>query len=86
MEAASECVTAAVGAAPHPLAADHSTTAHLIGISPSHLHNLEATGRMGPVPVYLGRAKRYVIAEVTAWIAAKCPARAKWQAMRGEAR
>jgi len=60
-------------------ALDHAETAELMGISSSHLHNLQRDGRMGPEPFYLGRAKRYVRAEIVAWINAKCPPRHRWQ-------
>jgi predicted DNA-binding transcriptional regulator AlpA len=66
-----------------PRGLGHAETAKLLGISESHLHNLEATGRIGPEPFRLGRAKRYDRAELVQWITAKCPPRARWQAMRG---
>lgn len=65
-----------------PCGLDHAETAKLIGISESHLHNLEATGRMGPEPFRLGRAKRYIRQEVSDWINAKCPPRHRWQVIR----
>lgn len=65
-----------------PWGLNHAATAKLIGISGSHLHNLENTGRMGPEPFRLGRLKRYVRQEVEDWIKSKCPTRHRWQAMR----
>ena len=65
-----------------PHALNHAATARLMGIAPSHLHNLEKTGRMGPTPVRLGRCKRYLTAHVQEWMNAGCPPRHRWQAIR----
>ena len=65
---------------------DAAEVSALLGISQSHFFGLLRTGRFGPEARRLGRAKRYDRDEVLAWFRAGCPARARWQAMRGGGR
>lgn len=53
--------------------------AQSLGISERHLWAMHADGRLGPIPVSLGRAKRWYVAEVEAWLSAGAPPRAQWQ-------
>lgn len=69
-----------------PIGIDAQAVATLLGISESHFFALLRTGRFGPQVRRLGRAKRYDRDEVVAWFKAGCPARARWQAMRGGGR
>jgi predicted DNA-binding transcriptional regulator AlpA len=69
-----------------PIGIDAHTVARLLGISQSHFFGLLRTGRFGPEARRLGRAKRYDRDEVLAWFRAGCPARSRWQAMRGGGR
>ncbi|ADB14953.1 phage transcriptional regulator, AlpA [Pirellula staleyi DSM 6068] len=57
--------------------------AELLNVSERHLWGMLATGRLGPQPIALGRAKRWPVDEVKAWLAAGAPDRDTWQAMRG---
>lgn len=57
------------------------TAAALIGVSLSHFYQLHKTGRLGPLPVRLGRAVRWRRKELVAWMDAGCPVRARWQAL-----
>ena len=66
-----------------PIGIDAHGVATLLGISESHFFALLRTGRFGPQARRLGRAKRYDRDEVLAWFRAGCPARARWQAIRG---
>jgi predicted DNA-binding transcriptional regulator AlpA len=72
--------------AANSLTVDNAGAAKLLGISESHLYALKRTARLGPVPIRLGRCCRYRIAELAEWVDAGCPARARWQTMRGGAR
>lgn len=54
--------------------------AALCGISTRHFESLAAAGKVGPVPVRLGRAVRWPRAELVAWCRAGCPGREKWLA------
>lgn len=65
---------------PEPLAVDCPGAAKLLGISASHLYAMKAAGKLGPAPIRLGRCRRYSVAELSAWIDAGCPPRAKWKA------
>ncbi|MCE9548349.1 MAG: helix-turn-helix domain-containing protein [Planctomycetia bacterium] len=66
-----------------PLAVDNADAADLLGISPSTLYALKRTGRFGPAPIRLGRCCRYRVDELREWLAAGCPARARWEILRG---
>ena len=69
-----------------PVGLDAAEVSALLGISQSHFFGLLRTGRFGPEPRRLGRAKRYDRDEVVAWFRAGCPARSRWQAVRGGGR
>ena len=69
-----------------PVGLDAAEVSALLGISQSHFFGLLRTGRFGPEARRLGRAKRYDRDEVVAWFRAGCPARSRWQAMRGGGR
>ena len=68
------------------LTVDNAGAAQLLGISESHLYALKRTARLGPAPIRLGRCCRYRVAELVDWVNAGCPARTRWQAMRGGGR
>jgi Predicted transcriptional regulator len=40
----------------------------------------QSSGKI-PAPVRIGRAVKWRLAEIDAWIAAKCPTLARWEAM-----
>ena len=69
-----------------PVGLDAAEVSALLGISQSHFFGLLRTGRFGPEARRLGRAKRYDRDEVVAWFRAGCPARSRWQAVRGGGR
>jgi len=69
---------------PDVLAVDVAGAAKLLGISQSHVFAMRRAGKFGPVPVRMGRCCRYRVAELTAWVNAGCPARARWQAIGGQ--
>ena len=43
-----------------------------------------SSGRLGPLPVKLGRRTLWRKDELSAWVQAGCPARDKWQKMKAE--
>ena len=53
--------------------------ADLIGASVAHVWRLISSGRFGPAIVKLGRLSRVRRDEFNDWIAAGCPARARWE-------
>ena len=57
-----------------------SELARLLGISIPHLWACHSSGTLGPQPVAFGRAKRWYLAEVHAWLAAGAPRRDQWDA------
>ena len=63
------------------LALPAAEVAKTLGISERHLWALHSQGRI-PRPVRLGRATRWPLDELRAWLAAGSPARDKWEASR----
>lgn len=59
------------------------TTARLLGISRSAFYSLLSSGRIGPLPVRLGRSVRWRIHEIRDWVESGCPPHDRWQAVRG---
>ena len=66
------------------LALPAADVAKLLGISERHLWAMHATGRLGPRPIALGRAKRWRVDELRAWLDAGAPSRDKWLTMRSD--
>ncbi len=59
--------------------------ARLLGdLSVSSIERLDASGRLGPRPVRLGRLVRWSRQELEDWIAAGCPVRHVWEKQRGQ--
>ncbi len=54
----------------------------LLGISESHFYCLHKTGRLGPLPVRMGRAVRWSRQELVEWFNAGSPPRSRWQGIR----
>ena len=63
------------------LALPAGEVAKLLGISERHLWALNSSGRL-PRPVRLGRAVRWNLAELRAWLEAGCPERSRWEVTR----
>ena len=53
-------------------------SADLLGIGRSHFYGLHSSGRLGPLPVRLGRRTLWRAEELAAWVAAGCPGRDVW--------
>lgn len=64
-----------------PLAVDADGAARLLGVSVRHWWALHSSGRC-PRPIALGRARRWAVDELRAWLAAGCPERSKWETMK----
>ncbi|MHC4658541.1 MAG: helix-turn-helix transcriptional regulator [Planctomycetota bacterium] len=62
-----------------------STASKLIGVSRSHFYGLHSSGRLGPMPVKLGKRSLWSRQELADWTARRCPARDRWQATDGRA-
>lgn len=65
-----------------PLLLDARQCAALCNISRATWYSLLSSGRC-PLPVRLGRRTLWRRDELTAWVAAGCPPRDRWQAMKG---
>jgi len=64
--------------AAEPLLVGAKQAAKLLGVSPRHLAGLHSSGRLGPLPIRLGRRTLWRTVELAAWVAAGCPQREKW--------
>ena len=57
--------------------------AKLISVGRSHFYALHSSGRLGPMPIQLGRRTLWNRKELESWVAAGCPARERWLRMNG---
>ena len=64
-----------------PLLIGLEGAAHQCGVSLSMFKKLERTGRI-PAPIRLGSRVLWRVDELTDWVAAGCPGRSRWEAMR----
>ena len=69
--------------APERLALTAGEVADLLGVSLRHVRSLHSSGRL-PRPVRFGRAVRWNVEELRAWLAAGSPPRDQWEDMRRE--
>ncbi len=65
-----------------PLLLSAAAAAALIGVSRAHLYALHSSGRLGPLPIQLGKSSRWRRDELESWVASDCPSRQQWQARR----
>jgi len=65
-----------------PLLLNVKHAAALLGVSPNHFRKMGDTGRLGPLPVRLGRAVRWRREELEEWVKTGCPPRARWLAQK----
>jgi len=63
------------------LSAEDAAT--LLGVSRSHFYGLHSSGRLGPLPVRLGKRSLWRRDELESWVASDCPARQCWEEMKG---
>ena len=54
--------------------------AKLIGVGRTHFYALHTSGRLGPLPVRLGKRTLWSRAELEDWVSSGCPSREQWQA------
>ena len=52
--------------------------AELLSITRSHFYALHSSGRLGPLPIQLGRRTLWRREELANWVAAGCPVRDRW--------
>jgi excisionase family DNA binding protein len=65
-----------------PLLLSADDAAALLGIGRSHFYGLHSSGRLGPMPVRLGKRSLWRRDELENWVASDCPSRQQWQARR----
>lgn len=52
--------------------------ATMIGVGRTLFYELNTSGRLGPMPVRLGRRTLWRKAELAEWVESGCPVREKW--------
>jgi len=55
-----------------------------LGISRTHLYQLNASGELGPMPIKLGKCSLWSAKELDAWVDHRCPPREQWVQMMEE--
>ena len=65
-----------------PLLVDFAGLAKLLCRSVASLYRDRAAGRLGVEPVRLCGSVRFSVEEVRAWVAAGCPTRRAWEAIK----
>ena len=53
--------------------------ARFLGVGKSHFYSMQSSGRIGPLPIKLGKRALWDREELEAWVRAKCPPRVTWQ-------
>lgn len=71
---------------PEKLLLSAGEAAQTLGISRSLFYGLHSSGQIGPMPVKLGGRVLYRRAELEKWVRAGCPARERWEQVRGGTR
>lgn len=56
--------------------------AKILGVSAGLLRTFHNNGRLGPLPIRLGKHALWNRNELEAWVAAQCPARRQWQELK----
>ena len=59
--------------------------ANILDIGRSKLYEMHSSGRLGPMPIRLGRSLKWRRSEMLAWIEAGCPSRERWRWKGGAA-
>ena len=65
-----------------PLLVDAAGVGVLLGVSRNMVLKIHSNGRLGPLPVRLGRCVKWRMCELRAWVEAECPARDQWQQIK----
>jgi excisionase family DNA binding protein len=58
--------------------------AKLIGVGRTHFYGMHSSGRLGPLPVRLGKRTLWNRTELENWVNGCCVNREKWQAEKKE--
>lgn len=54
-------------------------SAQLLGIGRTLFYSMHSSGRLGPLPVKLGRRALWNRKELEDWVEAGCPPRSRWE-------
>ena len=65
-----------------PLLVSIDEAARLLGIGKTTFYQLCSSGRIGPMAIKFGKRSLFRLDELREWVAADCPPRVKWHAMK----
>ncbi|MCD4831702.1 MAG: helix-turn-helix domain-containing protein [Anaerohalosphaeraceae bacterium] len=57
-------------------------SAELLGVGRTLFYSMHSSGRLGPLPIKLGRRSLWNRKEIEAWTEVGCPARRQWLKQR----
>ncbi len=79
-----DTVTPPAVPAPAKLLLTFAEAAELLNLSRSLLYEMDADGRLGPLPVRFPKTRKALLRakELTDWVDAGCPGRTKWLALQ----
>jgi excisionase family DNA binding protein len=69
-----------------PLLLSVEEAARKLGLKRSHFYALHSSGRLGPLPIKLGKRSLWRRDELEDWVAHDCPVRQVWQARKESGR
>lgn len=84
--AAVECYEPDAAPAPtiEPAMVNATSAAEIVGLSRRYLLTADASGRIGPRSIKIGRRRLWSVAELRRWAAAGCPHRVNWEGQQQE--
>jgi predicted DNA-binding transcriptional regulator AlpA len=65
------------------LAVSAAGVGSLLEVSERHVWSMHSAGRL-PLPISLGRSRRWLVSELQDWLAAGCPERREWEWLKEE--
>lgn len=66
------------------LLANAGHVAAMLDVSERLVRQMDASGRLGPMPIALGRRKLWSVPELGRWVEAGCPVRQQWQGIKNQ--
>ena len=62
-----------------PILISADESAQMLGIGRTLFYSMHSSGRLGPLPIKLGRRSLWNRKEIEEWIEQGCPARNQWE-------
>jgi predicted DNA-binding transcriptional regulator AlpA len=68
----------------NPLLISADESAQMLGIGRTLFYSMHSSGRLGPMPIKLGRRSLWNRKEMEEWVGLGCPARRQWLNRKNE--